>query len=196
MKLILITGPASAPVSVSEAKSHLRVDISTDDTLIGTYITAATQYVELHLRRALITQTHELVLDGWPGKGRISLPLAPLISVTSVTVTDNAGSAAVFSISNYIVDTAGEPGAVVLKSTASWPATVLQEVNGIKVRFVAGYGAAAAVPDAIKQAILLAVGSMYEHREDVQVSPGIVSVSLPLGVFNLLMPYRVWREAN
>jgi uncharacterized phiE125 gp8 family phage protein len=194
-KLALITAPAAEPVSVSEAKTHLRVDISADDTLIGNYITAARQYVEEHLRRALVTQTWELVLDYWPGRGKMRFPFPPLQSVTSVTYYDEDGNAAVYASSNYIVDTVAEPGAIVLKTSKTWPTVTLQEVNGIRVRYVAGYGAAAAVPQPIKSAILLLVGTLYENREDVQNAQGISVTTLPFGVQELLMPYRSWVDA-
>lgn len=193
MKLTLVTAPTAEPISVTEAKSHLRVDISADDTLIGTYITAARQYAEQHLWRALVTQTWDLVLDYWPMGSRIEIPWPPLQSVTSVTYTDDNGDTSTYSSANYIVDTYGEPGGIVLKSTASWPSATLQEVNAVKVRFVAGYGAASAVPEPIKSAIKLLVGTLYENREDVQNAPGIVVTSLPFGVQSLLMPYRNWR---
>lgn len=193
MKVTLVTPPAVEPVSLIEAKSHLRVDFSDDDTLIRSYITAARGYVEQHLRRALVTQTWESVLDYWPATGRLMLPFPPLQSVTSVTYYDEDGASAVFASSNYLVDAVGEPGCIVLKTNKSWPTVTLQETNGVVVRFVAGYGVAADVPEAIKAAIKLTLGTLYENREGAQVLPGVTSAVLPFGVAELLMPYRNWK---
>lgn len=192
MALTLVTGPAVEPVSVSEAKSHLRVDISDDDTLIGTLITVARTHVEQHLRRALVTQVWDLVLDCFPG-AVLRLPLPPLASVTSITYTDVDGNGGTVSAGDYLVDVDEEPGRVVLKSAATWPAVVLREAAGVRVRFSAGYGAAADVPEPIKQAILLLVGSLYENREDVLVAQGVTVMRIPFGVQALLMPYRILR---
>ena len=192
MALKLITAPAAEPVSTSEAKSHLRVDTTADDTYIGTLITVARQNVESHLRRALISQTWEVVLDAFPA-GVIRLPKPPLASVTSIKYTDDDGVEATYSSDNYVVDSDTEPGRVVLKSGQTWPAVTLAAANGVRVRYVAGYGAAGSnVPQAIRQAILLVIGSLYENREDVLVAQGVSIGVLPFGVVALLAPYRIY----
>lgn len=192
MAVVLVTAPAVMPVSTVDAKRHLRVDIADDDALIETLVAAATAWVETITRRALVTQTWDLALDAWPAGGRINVPKAPLQSVTSVTAYDRDGGSAVFAGSNYLVDTDGQPGAVVLRSGASWPSAELREVNGVRVRFVAGYGDPEDVPAPITEAILLAIGTMYENREDVQVAQGISVTALPFGIRRLLAPYRLW----
>ena len=192
MALKLITAPAAEPVSTSEAKSHLRVDTTADDTYIGTLITVARQNVESHLRRALISQTWEVVLDAFPA-GVIRLRKPPLASVTSIKYTDDEGNESTYSSANYVVDTDTEPGRVVLKSGQTWPAVTLAAANGVRVRYVAGYGAAGSnVPQAIRQAILLVIGSLYENREDVLVAQGVSIGVLPFGVVALLAPYRIY----
>ena len=192
MALKLITAPAAEPVSTSEAKSHLRVDTTADDTYIGTLITVARQNVESHLRRALISQTWEVVLDAFPA-GVIRLPKPPLASVTSIKYTDDEGNESTYSSANYVVDSDTEPGRVVLKSGQTWPAVPLAAANGVRVRYVAGYGAAGSnVPQAIRQAILLVIGSLYENREDVLVAQGVSIGVLPFGVVALLAPYRIY----
>jgi uncharacterized phiE125 gp8 family phage protein len=192
MALKLITAPAAEPVSTSEAKSHLRVDTTADDTYIGTLITVARQNVESHLRRALISQTWEVVLDAFPA-GVIRLPKPPLASVTSIKYTDDEGNESTYSSDNYVVDSDTEPGRVVLKSGQTWPAVTLAAANGVRVRYVAGYGAAGSnVPQAIRQAILLVIGSLYENREDVLVAQGVSIGVLPFGVVALLAPYRIY----
>lgn len=192
MALKLITAPAAEPVSASEAKSHLRVDTTADDTYIGTLITVARQNVESHLRRSLINQTWEVVLDAFPA-GVIRLPKPPLASVTSIKYTDDEGNESTYSSANYVVDTDTEPGRVVLKSGQTWPAVTLAAANGVRVRYVAGYGAAGSnVPQAIRQAILLVIGSLYENREDVLVAQGVSIGVLPFGVVALLAPYRIY----
>ena len=64
--LTLVTAPASEPVSLAEAKAHLRIEAADDDSLIGALITAARQSAEAHMRRALMSQTWRLSLDRFP----------------------------------------------------------------------------------------------------------------------------------
>ena len=194
LKLQTVTPPAVEPITVADVKSQSRITTSADDTLIGTYITAVRRHVEIAiLSRALITQTFDLYLDDWPDVDFVEIPRPPLVSITSVDYTDENGSTATIASSNYIVDTVAQPGQVVLKSSANWPAVTLQRVNGLKIRFVAGYGATAAdVPQEIKNAMLLAVGTLYENRESIVIAQGVTIADLPgMGFKNLLRNYRV-----
>ena len=184
------TAPASEPVTLAEAKLHLRVDFDDDDTLIAAQIASAREVVEAIARRALITQTWDLVLDAFPGVYYIDLPLPPLQSVTSVKYVDEDGNEHTFSSTYYIVDTYREPGRLVLASNASWPSNTLQETAGVRVRFVAGYGDDGDdVPAKFKQAILLLIGHYYEHRESVSDERSLAI--LPQGVRELL-----WMDRN
>lgn len=190
--LKLVTAPATEPVTTAEAKLHLRVDISTDDTHIDNLVSAARQHVEAWLCRALITQTWDYKLASLPSSRYIELPLAPLVSVTSVTYVPDGGNSTTFSSSYYAVDADAEPGRVDLVSTADWPSDALRPGLPITVRFVAGYGSASAVPKAIKQAILLLVGHWYENREAIAIAKVGKFMDLPLAVEALLTPYRMW----
>ena len=194
MAKTLITAPTDEPVSVEEVKDHLRVYGDDEDILIGGLITAAREHVERVIcNRALITQTWDLYLDAFPASGCLIIPMPPLQSVTSVKYTPDGGSEQTFSDSNYIVDTVNEPGKIVLTSSASWPNDVLQPVNGVVVRFVAGYGDEPTdVSERFKQAIKLLVGDMYENREDSVIGAGISVTNVPWGVHQLLYSLRMW----
>lgn len=190
MALTMVTAPSVEPVSLADAKTHLRVSVSDDDDLITALIATARQWAEAFTRRALITQVWDLFLAEWPEDDEFEIPLPPLQSVTSVTYKDTDGNSSTFSSDDYIVDTDSEPGRVVLAYGESWPSTSLYPSNPITVRFTAGYGDAATdVPEAIRQAILLLVGHLYENREGT-IGVGNMQV-LPLGVEALLWPYRV-----
>lgn len=176
----VVTPPASEPVSRAEAKLDLRLndDDQTEDELIDEYIAAAREHVENTTWRALTTQTLEAAFDRWPQGSELVLPRPPLQSVTSITYTDADGVETVWDGANYIVDTRRQPGRIVLASGKSWPAGALQPVNGVVVRYVAGYGEPSAVPALYKKAIKLLVGEMYEHREATVVQAGVVATEL------------------
>ena len=201
--LTLVTGPASEPVSLAEAKAHLRVDSADDDSLVTALIVAARQAAEAHTRRALMTQTWRLSLDRFPsapqpwwdgvregadlplGGGAIELPRPPLASVTSVTVYDDADNATVADAASYYVDADSEPGRIVLRSGKTWP-VAMRVAGGVEVLFVAGYGAAGAVPQALRQGMLMLIGDLFENRE-AEADGG----APPAGVAALWRPYRV-----
>lgn len=178
-----ITAPAIEPVTVEEARLALRQDIHDDDTLVAGLISAARSYAENVLRRALITQTWELVLDDWPSGNTIALPRPPLQSVTSLKYTDEDAVEHTLASASYTVDTDSVPGRLVLKDDYAWPTDDLREAAAIRVRYVAGYGTEATdVPEMIRLAMRIFVGQLYENREkpDTAVAD------------TLLWPYRVF----
>ncbi len=193
MAIKVVTGPVKEPVPLEELKNDIRVDsdLTADDVLILGLGKAARTLAEQVQGRALITQTWDLTLDGWPAKGYFELPRAPLQSITSIKYYDEDDTEATVDSGTYFVDIASEPGRVVLNSGESWPSTTLRPVNGVIVRFVAGYGDDAEdVPETTRQAIRLLVGHWYENREAISTS-GAVPKEVPLGVQALLWLERV-----
>lgn len=187
-RLVRVTPPAVTPVSLVEAKAHLRVDHSDDDALITALIEAATGHLDGWtgiLGRALINQTWRVDVPAWGYPLR--LPLGPVQSVTSVAYWDVNNTDAVFAAERYSLHTDALGAAIHLNSGSSWP-SVYSRQDAIRVTFVAGYGLAAAdVPAPIRQAILLLVGHWYANREAV-VSGNFEQ--LPLAVNALLTPLR------
>lgn len=187
--LSLVTAPAAEPLTLAEAKLHLRVDSddTSQDTLITSLIVAAREAVEEHTRRALVTQTWDYVADAFPdGDEPILVGKPPLQSVTTLQYVDADGVLQTWAASNYVVDTATIDGAIRLAYDVSWP-SAREQYNAVQVRVVAGYGLAAAVPASIKAAMLLLIGHLFEHRESVVT--GTIVAELPT-VRALLGPYR------
>lgn len=184
----LNTAPSTEPITATEVKAHCRVDISDDDTLIGNQIKAARVWAEAFTGRQFVTATWEQIADTFLSR-TIRLAYPPLASVTSVAYTDTSGDAQTVSSDDYQVDTDSEPGRLVPDWDFSWPSTQAGTVNAVTITYVAGYGAASAVPDDIKQALLMRVAHWYEHREEVIV--GTSGSEVPAAVMSLLWPYRV-----
>lgn len=169
-RLKLITGPTSEPVTAAEAKLHARIDDDTDNAAIAGMIKAARELAETYTRRAFITQTWALYADAFPSCGFIELPRPPLISVTHVKSYTDADVASTFSASSYYVDDASTPGRLVLRDSAAWP-DVTRVANGVEIRYVAGYGDAASVPQSVKIGVLQLVAWLYQHRGDANQTP-------------------------
>jgi len=192
MNLSLITAAESEPVSLVEAKLHLRVDHSDEDALINRLIVAAREMAEDATWRALITSTWELRMDTFP-QMPLRLPKAPLQSISSIKYVNEDGDESTVATTVYDVETQNEPGFIFFKPNQDWPSVTLYPYGGVRIQFVAGYADADAVPSKVKAAILLAVGHLYENREQVVVASGLAPVDLPMGFYALLGSEKVWR---
>lgn len=166
----LVTPPAIEPITLEEAKLHLRVDGTEENSLISALITAARQKAEEYTRRAFITQTWELALDS--ASGKVYLPRPPVQTIDEIMLDGE-----MVAIENYIF----------LGENVFCPKIPLYAANpgGLVIRYTSGYGYNATnVPSAIRRAILMLVAHLYEHRgDDVVEIPPIIKI--------LLRPYRV-----
>lgn len=164
MSYKLITAPSEEPVSLAEAKAHCRVDGTSDDTLITALIVAAREQVEHKTGRAFCTQTWELVLDAFPAA--FALRKAPTQSLVSLKYLDVDGVEQTLDPADTLLDKDSEPGYLTPAYGKTWPESYAVP-NAVRVRYVCGYGAAAAVPQSIKSWMLLAIGTMYAQRETI-----------------------------
>jgi hypothetical protein len=207
--LTLVTPPTHEPLEVVEAKEYLRVTGSAEDRLIATLIREARQQFDgpmAWFSRALITQTWLLTLDQFPQiwtgmwpyadphlyapkpgitnvrQDSIVVPLPPLQSVTSITYLDNTGSQQVLDPATYVVDTKSEPGEIYPIYGTVWPVTQYMP-NAVSVTFVAGYGNAPTVPEAIKVWMKQVVAYRYDNRS--------LLTQLPTSMYWSLANYKV-----
>lgn len=190
--------------AVAGAACEFGVSVLTQDyasqegTLITSLIVAAREYCEARQGRKYITQSWERWLDYWPlryyfpaGSGHHSgvqrtedaIDLLPsLQSVESVKYYGEDG-AEYTMVTDYEVDTVGDPGRVVLAPSCSWPSVTLRSTNGICVSFTCGYGDVASdVPETVKLAMKLLIGHWFLNREAI----GAVSQELEFAVTALL----------
>lgn len=165
--ITLITAPEVEPVSLAEAKLACRVDVSDADSLILASIQAARGAAEGLTRRALITQTWELALDCFP-EWIIYVPKPTLQSVISIKYIDDLGVVQTLPTDQYIVDSASMPGRITPAFGATWP-TARWQINAVMIRFVAGYGLAAAVPQGIKMWMNIRIKHMFDNPDMVLI---------------------------
>lgn len=182
---------SSEPVSLAEAKLHLRVDHDDEDDLIQGLIEAAREKAETFTRRRLLETTEILELDRFPlGGGAIKLPWTPLVSVTSITYLDADGDSQTLDSASYRVVADKVSASIALEYDYSWPGTRAVPA-AVRVTYVAGFGASASdVPRAIRQGMLLLIAHWYENREAVAFNAA--AMPLPLGVESLFYTQRVY----
>lgn len=194
MVLKLIEDHEDEPVTLNEAKLHCRIDSNDDDVLIIARIKVARKLAEHETRRALATQTWDLILDQFPCQREIIIPKPPLQSVTYIKYVDGNGIEQTLSTDDYKVDDKNEPGKIVPAYGKSWPST-RNEVNAVTVRFICGYGEEDMIPEAIRSWMLLKIATLDENRESF-VTGFAPSVLPDRFVDGLLDPYRVfWMDS-
>lgn len=238
----LITPPVSMPVTLSEAKAHLRLEaaFTADDNYITILIKVVKAYAESYCNRRLITQTWEKSFEKWTD---VEIDIfGQLQEIVQITWLDEDGLSDTLSTDDYIVTGIGTDNGRIEFDDDADLSTDLYQVNPIQVRYIIGYyqgeawvaetaqsvgdnvladygliakctvegttdasaptwpatigetvedGTATwaiigrAVPDMIKQAILILITYYYENREPVD------SITRDT-VDALLLPYRIW----
>lgn len=195
MSLKLVTPPTETPVTLDEAKAHLRVDTTDDDALIESLIQVATAYLDGKdglLNRALKPQVYELTFDAFPSE--IALQIGPVISVDIINYDNVEGVELPVEDNSYELDNSGNPAWIVRTGDFDWPDT-LAAANAVRVRFTAGYAddidGATTVPAVIRHAILVLVADLFEHRESVSAD-GYAEIPIPAVIRNLVHAHRVF----
>lgn len=168
------------PLTATEAKAHLRVTTTAEDTLITSYIVAAREWVENWTGHVLVSRAITETFGEWGDY--LTLRYRPVTALGDITYTASDGE-----------DTAYEDG---ILRTFTYPATVypassfpvLGTGGGISVEYTAGYASAADVPQAFKQAMLLLIGHWHTTRAGAASDK---MEEVPLAVKSLCGPFRV-----
>ena len=192
------------PVAITDLQTHGRlptvlVPPADDPAYIEGLISAAREQVEgYECRIQLLDATYDGYLDSFPCANVIELPKPPLLDVVGVFYIDTDGVEREFTswtdklnwTPGVIPSELPAPGYILLDYEESWPSTRCQP-DAVRIRFRCGFGDEAAdVPRAIKQWIMIAAGTMYEHREK-EISGTIISRFEFIG--GLLDPWRARR---
>jgi uncharacterized phiE125 gp8 family phage protein len=194
-KLTRIADAAVEPLSVQDARNYLRVEVPDDDALIADMITAARLECERMNNRSFITTTWKLILDYlpfvggyglWQGPsdrliaddGAITLPMPPLIAISSLTYIDQGGvsrSIDVSPTSPDVIVSAGTPGRFYPAYGRFFPFAQPRPA-AVEITYTAGYGPNPAdVPRNVVLAMRMLVSHYYEHRTTDAPVPEAVS---------------------
>ena len=215
MATVQTSAPSVEPITLEEAKAHLRIDTPDEDALIQSLIMTSRLHVEVALGLTLITQTWSCFFDRWPtlrntrGAGplphdaasaapyplsqtqaaldAITLPLSPVKSVDAIRVYADDGTFLNLPLVGFSVDLVSRHPRIMRKNGTLTPEPG-RRLNGIEVAITCGFGAQHSdVPAPIRQALLLLVAHWYEHRDPGEI--GTVEARVPAAVSNLLANY-------
>ena len=163
--------PVSEPVSLAEAKAHLRVTASDENDLITALIVAARQYCENLSGRTLAPRNFLQTMDRFPdGGGDITLRRSPVTAVAHVYYYSLETTNTLMALNtDYRLDLQQIPARIRLPlGTTLWKNAYITD-DAVRITYTAG---AASAPTAAKQTILLLVGHWFENRESVVIGGG------------------------
>ncbi len=215
MATVITTAPAVEPISLAEAKLHLRIDTADEDGLLQSLILTSRLHIEVAVNLALITQNWSCYFDQWPQnlmgrRGPLSppgaavtsldphtvlaanastlrLPLNPIKSVDAIRVYADDGTFATLPVAGFAIDLFSRPVRIARRSGTHLP-TPGRALNGIEFAITAGFGPTPAdVPSPIRQALLLLVAHWYEHRDPGEI--GTAATYVPATISALLAPW-------
>lgn len=210
------TAPKDEPITLAEARLHLRDPEDAENSRIAANLAAARQHVENVCERAIMPQTWRVVLDDFrehqrrqqgrqdylldnpslrydprqlpPQRQAIKLPGGNVHAVSSVKYIDTAGTEQTLDPSAYQLDPSTAPARLLPAPGGSWPQTQCGRVAAVTVDYTCGWAEAAQVPQALKSAILLLLGDLHENREAQIVG---TTITTNKAVESLIWPYRL-----
>jgi hypothetical protein len=206
------TPPAAQPVTLAQAKSHLRITWTNDDAYVTTLIAASSQYCQVLAKRTFVNTGYTMVDDAFPftmgssnrqirqfygqfqgGQGAVypgvlalnsGIITFPRAPVVSVqsVVYLDANGVTQTWSPSNYVVTPGAPGRMSPTFGTIWPVT-LPVIGAVSIQFTAGYGPdGTTVVESDQQAVLMYLGHLWENREAV----GVAMSECPMGVVALL----------
>lgn len=186
LKIKLKTAPQKEVVSQDELAEHLKLDSeeqAAESGLLDRLRTSARKFVENYIQQQLITATYVNYFNEFCEPLQLWYP--PIQSIVHLKYKDGDGVEQTVDASDYVLDSYVKPGEITLANDATWPSTLLNQVNVIWCEFKAGFGDSVTdIDQDIKDAILLKAASMYERRIDTKETT-------PSTIYNLLEPYRI-----
>jgi uncharacterized phiE125 gp8 family phage protein len=196
-----LTIATDTAVTLNEALKHLRLIITDADAeaidasekaKVTALIKTAEQYCESYCRRCLVVTDWMGYLDKFPADGLLNIQKSPLVSISEIKYFDTDGAEQTLDTKYYDADVISEPARIKFKT----PPATADKLNAVSIKFTAGYAGAdgkfdtTLIPKTIKQAMLLIIGHLYEHREEVIV--GVQQSEIDFGVDRLLDTERLF----
>lgn len=217
MGLSRTTPPQREPLEIDDVKTHLRVDGDDENALIEFLIAGAREYAEKFTRRSFLTQTWTLTLDEFPGRhffpwfvdggfnrrleykrhheaNVIRLEYCPVQTISFIKYYDPFGNLVTMDPTafQFANNTEIEPRIVPAPLT-TWSPTQTGRLEAVQIQYVAGYGDTPdTVPQPLKNAMLLHIGTAYQNRESSIVGPNSADLPSDNRVDQMLGIYRAF----
>lgn len=185
MTTAIITPPALEPLTLADAKLHLRVDHADEDDFIQQTVSAARQYVEAVTGERMLTQAWRQYVSDWPADRLLRLEVYPVQSVIATTAFDRDGVPHQIALEDVELSRGVKPQK--LRFSASIDPALA--ANGLEIDLSVGQGDLPVdVAPALRQAVAMLVTHWYEFRG--AIAPSQQPVSLPAGLDALLRPFK------
>ncbi|WP_417721211.1 head-tail connector protein [Salipiger sp.] len=192
MMLIEETVVPSGALPMATMKRHLRMGSGFDeddvqDEMLQSFLRAAMAAIEARTGKALLSRNFVWTVHDWRDPEGVALPIAPVESLTQLSVVDRFGAAETVEPNRYRLE--ADPHAPRLRPQgASLP--TIPTGGAAELRFVAGYsGSFDGLPADLAQAVLLLAAHYYEYRHETALGQGC----MPFGVTSLVARYRPMR---
>lgn len=169
--LLRVVEPATEPLTLAETKLYLRVDGTSEDTLITDLIVAVRIAAEEYLRLSLIEQTWKLTFEDYIDSS-ILLPRGPVVSISGVTLIDREGGATI--VNSDLYELSADRRYLALESDFY--------AHRIEIEYICGYDDASSVPAPIRQGMLAHMATLFDGRE--------TGASLPPATIQFYQPFR------
>lgn len=191
MLLTELSTPPMVDLPIPSLTEHLRLGTAftvdgMQEAMIESHLRAAMAAIEARIGKVLLTRSYRLTLPDWRDLSQQTLPLAPVVAVTKVSVFDVQGVELVLDAARYRVQ--GDMHRPKLIAVGMlFP--VVPHDGRIEILFEAGYGADwTTVPADLAQAVIMLAAQFYETRHDVGTQGQ--GIGLPMAVQSLIERYR------
>lgn len=187
MMLSEVAGLGTDALPLAAFKTHLRMgtgfaDDAGADAAVEAALRAAIAAIEARTGKVLVARSFALVIERWRDEEGQALPLAPVRSVASVTLTDRTGGATALPEAAWrLVRDLHRPR---LAPAGSWLPAV-PTGGTAEIVFEAGFGAWAEVPADLQQAAFLLGARYYDERSGFGPAE-----AMPFGVLALIERWR------
>lgn len=181
-RLSVVTPPTAYPLDLAtDIKPHLRISHNGEDAKLTQIRDAAIGLLDApfgHLGRAIMPQTLMLTLDRFPPR-EVYLPCPPVTAIKTITYRDIDDATQTAYDSDAATDEVGllydlsdytGPAFCWPDDSIGWPSDIKGGRDSVRITYEAGYADADAVPAAIKQWLLQAIGIFYQNPEGVALN--------------------------
>lgn len=176
------TVAGTVPLSLADAKAHIRVDYDDDDALITSLAAAACNAIAEDVGRVLTAETWTVAVPRQ--NGDLILPVRPVRSITNIAYFDRDDAPQTATVSDFYLFAHPDRPVVRPKDGKQWP-DARERDDAITLTLSVGL---TAVPDELLAAAKLLLGHWYEHRE--AVATGQTPAELPMAVRYLCDMHR------